>query len=79
MPGTAHGVADQQSVGKRCAVVRTDGADREELVSTAHEQHRFAERVPENHRAVGDRRDSDSLRQVRPGERVVHAISSVEG
>ena len=78
MPGTAHRVIDEQSVGKRGAIVRADGADREQRVSASREQHRFAVRMPEQHGAVGDARERDAFGQVRSAECVVHAISLVD-
>jgi hypothetical protein len=75
MPGTTHRLIDEQSVGKRRAIVRADGADREHRLSASHEQHRFAVRMPEQHGAVGDARECDSFGQVRSAECVSHSIS----
>lgn len=55
-----------------------DGADREYLIATPREERRLAVRVPEQHGAVGDARERDSLDEVRSAEClacVVHSIS----
>jgi hypothetical protein len=54
MPGTANRVLDKEALGKRPAVVRAGGPDREDLVATSSEQHALALRMAEEHRAVGN-------------------------
>jgi hypothetical protein len=78
MPGTAHRPIDEQAVGKRSAIVRADGADREHCVSASRAHHRFAVRMPEQHGAVGDARERDSFGQVSSAECVRHSISFKE-
>jgi hypothetical protein len=53
MPRAAHRIVDQQPFGKRAVVVRAGRTDREELRAAAHQDHRLAPYVPEQHRAVG--------------------------
>jgi hypothetical protein len=55
MPRTAHGVADDQPLGQRAAVMRASGAERHDLVvRAADQQHGLAMRVPEQRRAGGE-------------------------
>ena len=69
VPGAAHGIADQQPLGQRSAVVGAMGSDGEDLVAVTRQQHRLAARVAEQaaaRRAAGgaDLRKRHSLRQV---------------
>ena len=68
VPRTANRIVDQQPFGERRAIMRADGADREQLVAAPGEQHRFAVRVPEQHGAVGNRRERDALREIGSAE-----------
>ena len=77
MPGTAHGVADQQSVSTRGARVRADVADREKLISASDKQQRFAAHVAGNHPEGGDRRDGDSSGEIGSRGHFVHVNSSI--
>ena len=68
MPGTAHRIVDEQPFGKRAAVVRADGADREQLTAATDEEQRFALSVAEQHRAFGEGRQRHALREIGPFE-----------
>ena len=67
MPGTPHGVPDQEPLRKRTAVMGTGGADCEEIVATPHEQHGFFADVPRQHAPVGKAVDRNALRKVGTG------------
>ena len=64
MPRTAHGVVDHHPFRQRAAVMRTRGADREELIATAREQHGFLADMSGQHLAVGQLLDCDTQGQV---------------
>jgi hypothetical protein len=49
--------------------VRADRADGEEFSAPSRKKDRFAESVPEQHRAVGEFRERDSLREIGSVER----------
>jgi hypothetical protein len=53
MPRTAHRVIDEKAFRKRPAIVRTGGADRENLIAAAGQQHGFLADVSQEHLAVG--------------------------
>jgi hypothetical protein len=67
MPGTPHGVPDQEPLRKRTAVMATGGADCEEIVAAPHEQHGFFADVPRQHAPVGKAIDRNALRKVGTG------------
>jgi hypothetical protein len=52
MPWAPHGVADETSVAEWAAVVRTRGADGEDVVSLPRDEYRFPIRVPGEHAAI---------------------------
>ena len=52
VPGTSHRVADHQPLRERPAVMRAGGADREEFIPAAREQHGFLAHVPAHHGPV---------------------------
>ena len=55
MPRASNRIAYEEALFERSAVVGADGTDREHLVAAPGEEHRFAARVPEQHRSVRDR------------------------
>ncbi len=59
--------------------VRAGRSDGEELVCAAHEEHRFAVRVADEHGAIRNGRGDDAFGEIRSGECVVHAISVLRG
>jgi len=54
VPWTAHVIAVDASLGERAAVVRAGGADREEIVAAAEQEHGIAVSVTEQRLAVTD-------------------------
>jgi hypothetical protein len=52
VPWASNRIAHEESLIERSTVVRADGTDREQLVATPDKEHRFAERVPEQHGSV---------------------------
>src|SRR5262249_47713572 len=67
VPRTAHRVVNQEPLRERSAIVGTGGADRENLTATAGEQHGLLTDMSQQHVAVGERVDRDSLRQIGAG------------
>jgi hypothetical protein len=53
MPRTAHRIIDDETFRERPAIVRTGGADRENLVARAGEQHGLLADVSQEHSAIG--------------------------
>jgi hypothetical protein len=53
MPRTAHRVIDEETFRERPAIVRTGGADRENLIAPAGEQHGLLADVSHQHSAIG--------------------------
>jgi hypothetical protein len=53
MPRAAHRVVDEQTFRERPAIMRTGGADRENLLTPAGEQHGLLADVSEEHLAIG--------------------------
>jgi hypothetical protein len=64
VPGTADGVLYQDPFGERTVVVGAFGADREQLVTTARQQHRAARDVPQDHAVFSDIRKRHPLGKV---------------
>ena len=65
MQGTADGIADDQSVGERAAIVRATGADGEELVARARQQHVLVSDTPDQHAAGLELPAVDTLGEIR--------------
>jgi hypothetical protein len=53
MPRTAHRVIDEETFRERPAIMRTGGADREDLIAPAGEQHGLLADVSQEHSAIG--------------------------
>ena len=68
VPRTTNSVVHKETVGKRSAIVRAVGTDREQLVALPDKQHRFIARVTEEHGSVRDRGEFHPLGEVRPAE-----------
>src|SRR5262249_41970181 len=66
VPGASHGVADNQSVGERAAVMRTSRADREQFVAMAREQHGVVAHMPAHHAAIGNVTNGHAAGEIRP-------------
>jgi hypothetical protein len=64
VPGTADGVLYQDPFGERTVVVGAFGADREQLVTTARQQHRVARDVPQDLAVFSDIRKRHPLGKV---------------
>ena len=64
VPGAADGVLDEDPLSERTVVVGALGADREQLVTAARQQHRFARTVSQDHAAFGDIRQRHSLGKI---------------
>jgi hypothetical protein len=64
VPGAADGVLDEDPLSERTVVVGAFGADREQLVTPARQQHRVARDVPQDHAAFGDIRYCHPLGKV---------------
>src|ERR1700722_14604197 len=64
MERTAHGVADDEALAERAAVVRARGADREDLPARPREQDGLALRMPHQGLAFGELGDGDALREI---------------
>ena len=64
VPRTANGVVDHDALRQRAAVMRTRGADREELIAAAREQHGFVSDMAGEHLAVGQLLHCDTQGQV---------------
>src|SRR5438270_688818 len=64
VPGTAHCVLDEDPLSEWTVVVGAFGADREQLLTTAREQHRVVRDVPQNHAALFNIRKRHPLRKV---------------
>src|SRR5262249_9641800 len=85
VPGTAHLVAVDESLGERAAVVGAGRADREEIVAAADEEHGLAVRVTEQGLPVahgarvhsGAKVRSDELRLFRHGRLLRAYFSSI--
>ena len=54
MPGTAHGVADHESLGERTVVMRAVSADREKLRAATDQQYLLVADMAEKLSSVGD-------------------------
>jgi hypothetical protein len=65
MPGAAHGIADQETLDQRPAVVSARRADRKQTSSPANEQRRLAGNVPAQHLAIGQLVQQYTLSEVR--------------
>ena len=65
VPGTAHGVADQQALGQRPAVVGARRADRQHLATAPHQQDGFVSDMPDHHLAIRQPIQRDALAEVR--------------
>ena len=65
MQGTAHGIADDQSLDERATVVRAAGADGEELVAGARQQYVLVADPPEQHAAGFELAAGDTIGKVR--------------
>ena len=68
MPGTAHGVADDQAVRQRAMIMRAMGVDREHLAAAADQQNLVAADVAQE-LAVDEIRKRDALGQIRTARR----------
>lgn len=68
VPGTSNRIADQKSLLERSPVMGADRTDREHLIATSGQEHRFAASVPEQHGSVGNRRKLNTFREVRSTE-----------
>ena len=68
MPGTPNGVADEEPLRKRAAVVRADRSDREKRVASTREESRPAMRVAQHHGPILERSRGDPLREIRSNE-----------
>ena len=66
MPGAAHRVADQQAFGERTVIVRAGCADGEHLVAAARQQHLLVADMAEQHGAVGEVGEGNTLAQIGP-------------
>ena len=66
VPGTSHGVGDNQSFGERAAVMRTRRADREQFVAAAREKHGIVAHMPTHHAAIGNITNRHAAREIRP-------------
>src|SRR5262249_37188738 len=64
MPRTAHGFADEETLGQRAVVVRALGAHRQQLLPAARQQHRLASSLPEKHGGIGNLGERHSLRKI---------------
>jgi hypothetical protein len=60
MPGTPHGVVDDQSFGEWPSIMRTGRSYREELVSAACKYNGLATDRPTEQRAIGDIAELDA-------------------
>jgi hypothetical protein len=54
VPGAADGVLDEDSLSERTVVVGAFGADREQLVTPARQQHRVTSDMAQDHAAFVD-------------------------
>ena len=77
MPGAAHRIVNQQSVGERRTVMRADRTNGEYLIPAPREQHGLTVRMSGEHGPVGDLRERDAIGEVGSVElalRWAHAI-----
>ena len=68
VPGTAHALADNDTVGERAVIVAAMGADREHLGADAHEQHLLVADMADK-LAVDEVREGNALGQIRAARR----------
>jgi len=68
MPLASNRIALEKPLSERRAVVRADGPDREYLIAAPGQEHRFTQRMREQHGSIGDRREFDALGEIRPPE-----------
>jgi hypothetical protein len=82
MPGAAHGVIDEEPLGERPAIMRAGGADREHLLAASCQQHRLIADMAEQHGAVGEFREGETVGEIGPAQLRLsfahHSISSLE-
>jgi hypothetical protein len=55
MPWASNRLSHEEPLFERSTVVRADGTDREQFITTPDKKHRFVARVPEQHGSVGNR------------------------
>ena len=67
MPGAADGVADHEALGERAVIMRAEGADGEQLVAAARQQHRLAVGMALQHGAIGDVVERDAGGEIGTG------------
>jgi hypothetical protein len=65
VPGAAHSIADQQTLGQRPAVMGAGCADRQQVGTTPHQQDRFVSNVPDQHLAICQPNQRDPPGEVR--------------
>jgi len=66
VPGAAHGIADDQPLGERAAIVGAGRADGKKLAAAAREQHRLLPDMPAEHASVGNVVQRNALREIGP-------------
>jgi hypothetical protein len=54
VPGAANGVSDEDPLSERTVVVGAFGADREQLLPAARQQHRIARDMSQDHAVFSD-------------------------
>jgi hypothetical protein len=55
MPWASNRIAHEKALFERSTVMRADGTDREQFIAAPYKEHRFAERVTEQHGSVRNR------------------------
>jgi hypothetical protein len=68
MPWASNRIANEETLFERRAVVRADGPDCEYLIAAPGQEHRLAQRMPEQHGSIRDRSELDALGEIGPAE-----------
>jgi hypothetical protein len=64
MPRASHGVPNDETLGKRPVVMSALCADRENLVTAAHQDHVFAIDLTESHRSISEIANRTSVSKI---------------
>src|SRR5262249_18017738 len=65
MPGTSHGVADDQPLCERSTVMGAGRSDREQLITAAHEEYRVIPDMPTDHPSIRHITEGNALGEIR--------------
>jgi hypothetical protein len=65
VPGTAHDIANDQSLSERAAVVRAGRANREQFIAATRQQHGLLAHMPAHHGAVAKISERNPAREIR--------------